>query len=449
MTLCGSCNDIPPDVQSVLNSTGDQKSDLKEVITHYKKNIGDSLKLKATYFLIRNMKHHYTINGRDADLYALIYRQMAAVLVDKRNNVYKEYIDSIGLENDFRIVYDMEGIKAKDLIENIDNAFKVWKNSAWGHNYNFEMFCEFILPYRVSTERYFPWRETYYAKYQKIFDNINFVAGKVYQADSALLKNCEVKIVFAASNKKGVKMSALAKSSLEIKNIMRFSERRKTLLVRYFNGGQQAEQQLIVNDKHVATLQFPETGNWEKPAVNPLKISISLDFDVNSIKLLSTKNQVVLDELEVIEAIDYASSIDNNIESGSIYKIRNAANGTVFTIENNGLEKGIPLISKENKNEPGQGFKIVYNNFGFYKIVPNHVKGKLLDLFNFSRLNGGEVKMEITKSGQLCLLEIIIIKLSATIVVNAWKSIKQSPIKDLRLFKMTIKAMKDKNGDLN
>nr|WP_199082198.1 RICIN domain-containing protein [Pedobacter sp. ASV19] len=393
LILFSSCADIPADVQSILDSSDSKNSDLKDVIKHYKNDIRDSLKLKAAYFLIRNMKHHYTTSGNDAEMYASIYRGMGSVLVDKRNELYKQYVDSIGLKNDLQTVNDIEGIKAKHLIENIDNAFKIWNKTPWSTRYNFEMFCEFILPYRVSSEKYLPWRETYYSKYHRIFDNINFVAGNIYETDSALLKNCQVKTLLSASNSKGVKMLASANSSLEITCVKSFSERKKILLVRYFNGGQKAEQQLIINQKYVATLYFPETGSWEKPAVNALQIPIVLNSDVNSIKLLSTKNQVILDQLEIVEAIDYNLSIANNIESGSIYKIQNKASRTFFTIKDNRLEKGIPLTSEKNKNEPGQGFKIIYNDFGFYKILPYHVKGKVLDLNNFSRLNGGEVKM--------------------------------------------------------
>ena len=393
ITLFFSCTNTPTDVYEVLSSAGNGRSDLQAVIDHYKNNPSDSLKLKAAYFLIKNMRHHYATTGADAKTFASIYTGMGSVLTEERNDLYMQYIDSIGLKNDLSNENDIDAIKAEYLIKNIDYAFKIWKNRPWSKNYSFEMFCEFVLPYRVSAEKLLPWRETYYAKYNRIFDNINFVAGTIYETDSALLKNCEVKTVLSSSNSKGVKMLAELKSSLEIRKVRNFGERKKILIIRYLNGGQKAEQQLFINQNHVATISYPETGSWETPAVNAIKIPIELNSDVNSIKLSSAKNQVILDQLELIESIDYNLSIANNIESGSIYRIKNVSTGTVFTIKGNSVEKGTPLSSEKNTNEPGQEFKIVYNDFGFYKILPNHLEGKLLEMNNFSRLNGGIVKM--------------------------------------------------------
>lgn len=46
------------------------------------------------------------------------------------------------------------------LIQNIDLAFKVWKERPWNKNLCFEDFCELILPCRIANEKLSDWRYT-------------------------------------------------------------------------------------------------------------------------------------------------------------------------------------------------------------------------------------------------------------------------------------------------
>jgi hypothetical protein len=67
-------------------------------------------------------------------------------------------IDAYRLEKPI-VKKDVEHITAEYLISNIELAFKVWREQRWGKDIPFDVFCEEILPYRLSTEPLENWRE--------------------------------------------------------------------------------------------------------------------------------------------------------------------------------------------------------------------------------------------------------------------------------------------------
>jgi hypothetical protein len=54
---------------------------------------------------------------------------------------------------------DVKCITADYLINNIELAFKVWREQPWGKHIPFDIFCEEILPYRLDVEPLENWRE--------------------------------------------------------------------------------------------------------------------------------------------------------------------------------------------------------------------------------------------------------------------------------------------------
>ena len=159
----------------VFDEAGENKIELNKVIAHYSLQEKDSLKLKASYFLIENMKgHSYSI----------------AKLIDSTENIvnfnvldytnYKEMVaawdeieTTIG-EIHFKrdtIIYDSQIITAEFLISNIDNAFDAWKKP-WSKNLKFIDFCEYILPYRGSNEPLEDWRTYFLEEFKWLEDSL-------------------------------------------------------------------------------------------------------------------------------------------------------------------------------------------------------------------------------------------------------------------------------------
>ena len=162
-------------LQEVYKEAGENKIELVKVLEHYSINKNDSLKLKAAYFLIENMKGH---------------SYSKAKLVDSKENIvnfdvldyqnYKEMVNAwdsvetkIG-EIHFKrdtIIYDSQIITADFLIKNIDESFEAWQKP-WARNVNFEDFCEYILPYRGSNEPLEDWRKYFIEEYKWLEDSL-------------------------------------------------------------------------------------------------------------------------------------------------------------------------------------------------------------------------------------------------------------------------------------
>lgn len=176
--LSFSCASIPADVQSVIDDSGSNRSELNKVIGHYK-TLGDKKKINAAYFLIKNMDGKYSeyYNYNDK-AYKLFIKEKDAN-IDNRIQFrldIKKKIDSLSNPK-FQplIVYDKDVITSDYLIENIDLAFRVWQEP-WSKHFNFEEFCEYILPYRILTEPISDWRTQFYNKYLWVKDSIKNIS---------------------------------------------------------------------------------------------------------------------------------------------------------------------------------------------------------------------------------------------------------------------------------
>lgn len=67
---------------------------------------------------------------------------------------------------------DIHCITAEYLINNIEMAFQSWQAAPWGKHIPFDLFCETILPYRVSTEPLENWREQVLASFAGIYRDL-------------------------------------------------------------------------------------------------------------------------------------------------------------------------------------------------------------------------------------------------------------------------------------
>jgi len=167
-----SCAKKDNELEDALIFGKDNRGELEKVLEHYKGI--DSLKYRAAYFLIVNMKNHWYYEND--------------ILNDYRNNFYETTIrnnctgDSAlqllkkkygGLSPDkFKVVYDSQVITADYLIKNIDFSFNIWKKQPWGKYISFKQFCEEILPYRIGHEPIENWKEKYYSVLSPVLDTI-------------------------------------------------------------------------------------------------------------------------------------------------------------------------------------------------------------------------------------------------------------------------------------
>ncbi|MDR1338747.1 MAG: hypothetical protein LBK58_01610 [Prevotellaceae bacterium] len=110
-----------PEINAVLFMAGDNRPELEKVLKHYSKNPSDSLKLLAARFLIVNMP------DRKSEYYDAPLENVATVLLRWTSSSDKKLVmDTYGL-GELTVREDVKYITGDYLIENIELAFKVWK----------------------------------------------------------------------------------------------------------------------------------------------------------------------------------------------------------------------------------------------------------------------------------------------------------------------------------
>jgi hypothetical protein len=143
----------PPEIEETLRQAGRNRKELETVLTHYSRYPVDSLKLRAAEFLIVNMPGKYSIS------YDAPWENVATVRLRWTSSSNKKLVQDTYRLNIPAVKEDMRYITAKYLIENIELAFKVWRETPWGKHISFDIFCEEILPYRVDDEPLENWRK--------------------------------------------------------------------------------------------------------------------------------------------------------------------------------------------------------------------------------------------------------------------------------------------------
>lgn len=169
-------------LEVALDSAGENRSELEKVLDHYR---NDPLKLRAARFLIENMDAHYCYGGKSVEAY---YRDMDSLFLHKDGDrgFWNMQYDSIlhlygkGMTADVtRRLYDSQHLKSEFLIASIDSAFGVWRRN-WNRQYDFDVFCHYVLPYRIGEERLDDWRAKYalpkdeFADYERYIDNYSY-----------------------------------------------------------------------------------------------------------------------------------------------------------------------------------------------------------------------------------------------------------------------------------
>lgn len=161
-------------IDSVLQQSGENRNQLDTVLAHYAAS-GDSLKVEAARFLIAGMGEHsyVTYHLTDSSGNTVQFDAESFTSYDALLNTFdslEAIFGSLDFERRDRI-YDAEIITADFLIENIDLAFRAWRERPWAAFLDFDQFCNFVLPYRGSSEPLEPWRRFFWDKYAWVADS--------------------------------------------------------------------------------------------------------------------------------------------------------------------------------------------------------------------------------------------------------------------------------------
>ncbi len=160
-----SCSGRNSKLEEALEKAKSNRSELLKVLEHYK---NDSLKRKAAEFLIENMPGHIAFHYHDIDSIEDLKKEWITNGFVKNEDLEK--MEREWLKPEIR--RDIECITADFLISNIDDAFQAWRERPWGKNIPFDVFCEYILPYKVNNEPLEEWRKMYKQRYSFLLDSV-------------------------------------------------------------------------------------------------------------------------------------------------------------------------------------------------------------------------------------------------------------------------------------
>jgi len=167
------CNNYPEGIEEVLKLAGNNRIQIEQAIEHYKDE-KDSLKLKALYFIIKQLSYYGTLHYRflnsekeEIELGNWDYKNPPEALAYLKKNKLIFHKDSISA--------DIKRITKDYLVKNIDLTFYAWQNYPWTKELSFKELCENILPYKINGEPLNDWRSFYFEKHKLELDSLTKV----------------------------------------------------------------------------------------------------------------------------------------------------------------------------------------------------------------------------------------------------------------------------------
>lgn len=163
----------PSDIEAVLKKAGANRNELEKAL-QYANNSKDSLKIKAMQFLVANMDIHVSSDyyWEDSSKQKVAFDELGYTDFESAS-IALESIKKAnpGLLAKPLVTKDVETISGDFLIENLERAFKEWQSSGI-RNRSFDIFCEYILPYRICEEPLQNWRPAYENKFSWINEQL-------------------------------------------------------------------------------------------------------------------------------------------------------------------------------------------------------------------------------------------------------------------------------------
>lgn len=174
LVVFSGCSEDTVYLHYALKAAGENKSELKAVLKHYRTVDKDPEKLKAAKYLIANMPGHYSYadTAKANRFYAVAYDVLTSDrdMFWKRDTIQKISFGEFGGMGR-NIVSDVKVMTADYLIYSIDHAFTQWRTRPWAKDLSYEEFRDYLLPYKVAElQKFDHWRDTLVAHFS---DSIN------------------------------------------------------------------------------------------------------------------------------------------------------------------------------------------------------------------------------------------------------------------------------------
>ncbi len=161
---------IPDGVRKTLAVSGINQPNLMQAIAYYY-HPSDSMKLKAMYWLVKNMRGNYSA------FYSV--KDSMGKQFSFPPDHYKDYFQMERSWDSVERIYgpltykadsfllDPKHINSSFLINTIESSFNSHKKYIWSRQYNYNQFFKWIIPYRCANEQVEPFRDHFLKKYGK------------------------------------------------------------------------------------------------------------------------------------------------------------------------------------------------------------------------------------------------------------------------------------------
>ena len=306
-------------LQDALESAGENRAEMERVLEHFK-NDPDTLKYSAAKFLIENMPYHYTYVGKEIGQYNAAYLRAASEAKEYRDSVFDEATKKIQLQK-AKLAFDIRTIKADILISAINEACELWHHVNWQHDYNTDIFFDYVLPYRLLNENVSAWRKIIREEYPDMFDGyICSSKGAIISADTANIVNA--KILDAPSASTGKVVFCTDKSSkITFEEKVPFAAKRR-LVLRYTTTFNDTKVLVRLNGMIVDTLHLEPTNTIHAFKTTRRGVELLLKKGRNVISIEGNTRPYGLDNilLRALEMVDQSKSIDYSMNA---YRLKN------------------------------------------------------------------------------------------------------------------------------
>ena len=276
--MVASCSRYPARVEEMLALSGSNRAELEKVLEHY---VDSAEKREAAEFLIANMVGIYVVDSAVQERLAPFYEQcdtLRELYKDKQRMRWVNGVDSLwsafrdGRNVDISTVPLLQVVTARQMIAEIDLAFRVWKENVYSRDCPFEEFCEYILPFYRGSFVLDGSRADFANEYKGFFSRNN----STFNADVDSLMRLQAKIAFSSFN--GANVPAVSCGALQkmgggtcvekgVFNSLLFSALGMPITVDFVplwgnRAGEHSWNVLVMNGKHYAFDPFVTHRNW-------------------------------------------------------------------------------------------------------------------------------------------------------------------------------------------
>lgn len=334
--LCCACNAKKGNVE-------------QEVLSYFQKQQHPE-KLKAAQYLLTNMKGHYSLAGPNYDKYVQIFHEISIIPGDKRNAAIMDRMNFHKIGDSFFMEKDENSLTAEYLIKHIEYAYAIWEKVPWRKDYSFDIFCEYVLPYRIENEHHSNWIRHFHEAFAGIFDELHFAGGTVYKAVDYCIDGTRYIPMPDGDSTTLIRLTP-GKDRITFDSIYVEADGEKWIRIQYTSGLDSAKIRLVINGKDTISQHLNTAGSLYCYPGHQVRIKHPFHKGINTIEVSVADNPIGLDYLDIIPVEKfYRNAPDFKITDGATYAIYNAAN-------NKGLNTVLKSIT---------GFNIQNIDYGYF-----------------------------------------------------------------------------------